>query len=78
MAVTDANEFMQAACGGHTTIRFWKHKGPWSSERAVFRLDGVHFNNLGNYKLLRSTRGAIITAPECKEPATITRHANEG
>ena len=62
MAVTDANEFMQAACGGHATISFWKHKGLWSSERAAFRLDGVHFNNLGNYKLLRSIRGAIITA----------------
>ena len=57
-----ANEFLEAACAGCPGITFWKHKGLWSSVRPAFRPDGVHVNELGNYKLLRSIRGSILWA----------------
>ena len=62
MAAVAANEFLAAVCDGCADISFWKHKGLWSSVRPVFRLDGVHYNELGNYKLFRSVRGAILYA----------------
>ena len=56
------NEFLDAACSGPEPISFWRHKGLWNVQRTVFRLDGVHMNDLGNYRLYRSMRGAIFTA----------------
>ena len=34
----------------------------WNSPLIVFRGDGVHFNDLRNYKLWRSVRGAVFLA----------------
>lgn len=41
---------------------YWKHRGFWNSKRNLYLSDGVHLNNLGNFKFMRSMRGAILTA----------------
>ena len=38
---------------------FWKHKGLKKSMYDILGDDGVHLNQLGNYKLYRSLRGCI-------------------
>ncbi len=59
--IQQAMEFLQAVCQG-TPIIFWKHKGMWNSRANVYRDDGVHLNDLGNFKFYRSIRGLIIHA----------------
>jgi len=39
---------------------FWGHRGFWKSPHNVYTSDGVHLNNLGQLKLYRSLRGAIL------------------
>ena len=51
------NEVIRAECH---QVSFWKHKGLMNSQEPIFRTDGVHFNDLGSYKLFRSYRGAIL------------------
>ena len=51
----DVNEFLKAVCNPEH-LSFWSHRGFWQSQRNIFRGDGVHFNDLGNYKLWRSVK----------------------
>ena len=44
-------------------VSYWKHKGVMNSQEPIFRSDGVHFNDLGSYKLFRSYRGSILQVP---------------
>ena len=41
---------------------YWRHRGFWNSKRDLHLPDGVHLNSLGNYKFLRSIRGAVLRA----------------
>ena len=41
---------------------YWRHSGFWNSKRDLYLPDGVHLNSLGNYKFLRSIRGAVLRA----------------
>ena len=59
--VADTNEFLKAVCDTER-LSFWYHRGFWQSQRNIFRGDGVHFNDLGNYKLWRSVKGAVFVA----------------
>ena len=59
--VLEINNFLSAACATEH-IRFWRHKGMWNSPLIMFRGGGVHFNDLRNYKLWRSVRGAVFLA----------------
>ena len=59
--VVDINEFLKAVCDTER-LSFWYHRGFWQSQRNIFRGDGVHFNDLGNYKLWRSVKGAVFVA----------------
>ena len=59
--VLEINEFLAAVCDTEH-IRFWKHKGMWNLPLIISRRDGVHFNDLGNYKLWLSVRGAVFLA----------------
>ena len=56
------NDFVKAACEGCEQVSFWKHNGFWNPQSTVFRDDGVHLNDLGNYKLYCSIRGGILRA----------------
>lgn len=60
--VAVVNTFIQAECAGDHHISFWKHKGFWNPRNRIFMRDGVHFNDLGNFKLYRSFRGALLWA----------------
>lgn len=59
--VLEINEFLGAVCDTEH-LSFWRHRGFWQSQRNIFRGDGVHFNDLGNYKLWRSVKGAVFVA----------------
>lgn len=39
---------------------FWSHKGFWRAKTNFMARDGVHLNSLGQYKLYRSLRGAVL------------------
>ena len=41
---------------------YWRHRGFWSCKQDLYLSDGVHLNSLGNYKFIRSVRGAILKA----------------
>ncbi|CAH3170365.1 unnamed protein product, partial [Porites lobata] len=43
---------------------YWKHRGFWNSRENIYLPDGVHLNDLGNLKLFRSIRGAVIKAAD--------------
>ena len=56
------NEFLSAVCDGYREIYSWRHRGLWQPDNGIFREDGVHLNDLGNYKLYKCMRGAVIRA----------------
>ena len=56
------NEVIRAECKQSHHVSFWKHKGFMNSQELIFHTDGVHFNDLGSYKLFRSYRGAVLRA----------------
>ena len=39
---------------------FWGHRGFWNTTQRFLARDGVHLNRLGQYKLYRSLRGAVL------------------
>ena len=39
-----------------------RHRGFWNCKRDLYLPDGVHLNNLGCYKFMRSIRGAVLKA----------------
>ena len=41
---------------------YWKHRGLWNSQYSILIDDGVHLSDVGNHRLFRSIRGAIIQA----------------
>ena len=51
--VACVNDFVKAACERCEQVSCWKHKGFWNPQSTVFRDDGVHFSDLGNYNLYR-------------------------
>ena len=57
-----ANQILEAILHPVNTMgtRFWKHKGLWQSEYPTLVKDGVHLNRLGEGRLYRSIRGAVI------------------
>ena len=41
---------------------YWRHRGFWKSKSELYLPDGVHLDNFGNYKFMRSIRGAVLQA----------------
>ena len=39
---------------------FWRHKGFWRAKTNFMARDGIHLNDLGQYKLYRGLRGAVL------------------
>ena len=60
--VAQLNSHLEAFSGDMPYVFFWRHKRLWSSTMPVFRGDGCHYNDAGNYRLCRSVRGAILAA----------------
>ena len=60
--VASANAALQSTCGWCRVLFYWSHKYLWNSPAKVFRQDGVHLPDIGNFRLFRSIRGAIFRA----------------
>jgi len=60
--VIEINRYLEAFCRDSDGVFFWRHKRVWNSVHDVFRADGVHFNDVGNYRFYRSLRGAMMKA----------------
>ncbi|XP_061167216.1 uncharacterized protein LOC133176061 [Saccostrea echinata] len=56
--VNQANENLRINCFEHK-LTYWKLRGFTNSRDPILR-DGVHLNNLGNYKLVRQIRGVFL------------------
>ena len=50
---------------------YWRHRGFWKSKSEIYLPDGVHLNNLGNYKFMRSIRGAVLQALKLVGASTV-------
>ena len=61
--VSDLNRYLQVQLDEEFNpgTAFWRHKGIWNCKKQIYLSDGIHFNALGNRRLYRSIRGAIIT-----------------
>ena len=60
--VIEINRHLEAFCRDSDGVFFWRQKRVWNSVHEVFRADGVHFNDVGNYRFYRSLRGAMMKA----------------
>ena len=60
--VAQLNSRLEAFSGDMPYVFFWRLKRLLSSTMPVFRGDGCHYNDAGNYRLCRSVRGAIMAA----------------
>lgn len=58
--VCEANNLRQNCV--HLKITYWKLRGFTTSQKNIY-CDGVHFNSLGLYKLMRQIRGIFLTRP---------------
>ena len=59
--VSEANNLLRQNCV-HLKITYWKLRGFTTSQKNIY-CDGVHFNCLGLYKLMRQIRGIFLTRP---------------
>ena len=64
----ELNTYLESFSDDTEGVFFWRHKRLWTSIRPVFRPDGVHFSDEGNYRLFRSMRGAIMAAVRRIQP----------
>ena len=62
LKVTKLHLYLKAVLEPIPYCLYWKHRGFWNSWENIYLPDGVHFNDLGNFKLFRSIRGAVIKA----------------
>ena len=64
----ELNSYLEAFSNDTEGVFFWRHKRLWTSIRPVFRPDGVHYSDLGNFRFFRSMRGAIMAAVRRIQP----------
>ena len=62
--VDDLNRFLQVAFDETYSkkINLWRHKGMMRATKNIYFNDGIHLNQLGNLRLYRSIRAALIKA----------------
>ena len=66
--VQELNYYLESFSRDTEGMFFWRHKRLWTSIRPVFRQDGIHFSDEGQYRLFRSMRGAIMVAVRRIQP----------
>jgi len=54
-----ANSFLKSQLKENKCLHYWKLTGVKNSEINLYQ-DGVHFNDVGNYRYYKNLRGAII------------------
>jgi hypothetical protein len=69
--VITTNKITKALLGPEMSpgTRFWTHRGFWFSDKDLIDGRGVHLTTLGNRKLYRSVRGALLQAVRYVRPA---------
>ena len=50
---------------------YWRHRGFWKSKSKLYLPDGVHLNNLGNYKFMHSIREVVLQALKLEGASTV-------
>ena len=55
-----ANKYLQVVLDDRDKVKFWEHRR--ISKPEYFASDGVHLGEIGNQKLWRSWRGAVLDA----------------
>ena len=50
---------------------YWWHRGFWKSKSELYLTDGVHLNNLGNCKFMRSICKAVLQALKLVGASTV-------
>ena len=66
--VQELNYYLESFSRDTEGVFFWRHKRLWTSIRPVFRQDGVHFSDEGQYRLFRSMRRAIMASVRRIQP----------
>ena len=63
--VIKANEEIARLCEQMPRVYFWRHHNVWSPSEEIYdmsgRYPGVHLNDAGNKRYLRSLKGAVLT-----------------
>ena len=54
------NQYLKVVLEPIPYAMFWSHKGFWRAKTNFMARDGIHLNGLGQYKLYRSLRGAVL------------------
>ena len=54
------NQYLKVVLEPIPYAMFWSHKGFWRAKTNFMARDGIHLNRLGQYKLYRSLRGAVL------------------
>ena len=62
------NRLMAQVLSNLPNTQFWKHRGIWNSVYPILLDDGLHLTEIGNHRLFRSVRGAIIQAVPYIQP----------
>ena len=62
MRVVHLNNHLQQQLRATPGSSFWHHRGMWRSSHPIISVDGAHLTRIGNHRLYRSIRGAIIQA----------------
>ena len=62
MRVLRVNSMLQQLFASTPGCTYWKHRGMWRSSHPLIGPDGVHLTRVGNHRLFRSIRGAVIHA----------------
>ena len=62
LKVTKLHLYCKAVLEPKPYCLYWKHREFWNSWENIYLPGGVHLNDLGNLKLFRSIRGAVIKA----------------
>ena len=60
--VTKLHLYLKAVLEPIPYCLYWRHRGFWNSRENIYLPDGVHLNDLGNLKLFRSIRDAVVKA----------------
>ena len=54
------NQYLKVVLEPIPYAMFWSHKGFWRAKTNFMAREGIHLNGLGQYKLYRSLRGAVL------------------
>ena len=60
--VIEFNAELEACLQPLSYAKYWRHRSVWRSPYELMVSDGLHFNDLGNYRLYKSVKSALVIA----------------